>query len=582
MVEGIPVHYPRYVYPPKILRSRYGWFYWRSIRRTVDSLTRSNPPDLVLAYWVHPDGEGAVRAGRLGGVPSAVIVGGSDVQLITKRRSRHRSVTKVLNAIDLVITVNRDLKAKVEAFGVRPEKVHTWSQGVDETVFFAGSRAEARERLGVPQGDHVMLWVGRMVPVKGLETLLEGCSLLRSRQRNFRLYLVGDGPLRRNLEADCAARGLSDVVTFVGSRVSSQLGDWYRAANLFVLTSWSEGLPNVLRESLACGTPFVSSRVGGVAEIAGAFNRLFPAGDAEALANAIQASFATDACPIDQPRPATWAESAEALVRILQPEARAFRTRMESRMNTLQATQADDGGRHAEGAPSFGVRRIIRSAMAAILPKRMFIVRGPVSSSSLCLTFDDGPHPEYTPHVLDVLREQGVQATFFVVGKNVEKYADLTGRILQDGHTLGHHSFNHAEPTRTSARELIDEIRRTNDVLQSVTPEPVTLFRPPFGKVTAAKLGALWRERLSVVLWNRDPKDFATSTADELRQRLLRSSLRGGDIVLLHDNVSHTAQILPDLIRSARRAGLDFTTVDQWVWKTSPAKRHARPSYRNF
>jgi glycosyltransferase involved in cell wall biosynthesis len=108
-----------------------------------------------------------------------------------------------------------------------------------------------------------------MVPVKGLDVLLRAVRRLKDRGAAFHLYLVGDGPLRAELEAQAAALGVSGDVSFVGGVDHDRLPDWYRAADLTVLPSRSEGVPNVLRESLACGTPFVASRVGGVHELAG-------------------------------------------------------------------------------------------------------------------------------------------------------------------------------------------------------------------------------------------------------------------------------------------------------------------------
>jgi len=563
LVDGIEVYYPRYVYPPKILRSTYGWFYWRSIRHTVESLMHNQLPDLVLAYWAHPDGAGAIRAAKLAGAPSAVIVGGSDVQVITNRPLRERRVIDVLRRVDAVITVNYDLKFKVQGMGTHPDKIHPWSQGVDPTIFFPGDRAAARQKLGIPTGRSMLLWVGRMERVKGLGVLMEACSLLRSRGHNFRLDLVGDGPLRREVEADCARRGLTDIVHFAGPRKPEHLGDWYRAADLCVMSSWSEGLPNVLRESLACGTPFVSSKVGGIAEIVGNHNRLFPAGNAAAMADAL-ADMLANPRRLTDPPPPTWDQSAAALIEILQPLTKA---------NTSQ---------HFAPAPrprsQWSIRQIIRAAMAAMLPPRRFIVRGPSDCGAVCLTFDDGPDPLLTPRVLDILRKQNVRATFFIVGQRAQQNPDLVRRILREGHALGHHTFNHsAQPEKIRASQLMEEIRRTDEVLRDIVPQPLALFRPPFGKLNVAKLWALWRANLPIVLWNRDPKDFATDAGD-LRAWVQENPLDSGDIVLLHDNVPATPQVLDELIRTTRRGGLDFVTVDQWVGASGPVAGPASAS----
>jgi peptidoglycan/xylan/chitin deacetylase (PgdA/CDA1 family) len=111
----------------------------------------------------------------------------------------------------------------------------------------------------------------------------------------------------------------------------------------------------------------------------------------------------------------------------------------------------------------------------------------------------------------------------------------------------------------------MEEIRRTDEVLQDLISEPAALFRPPFGKITPAKLWALWRGGFPIVLWNRDFKDFAAADPRELRSRMIQNPLDSGDILLLHDTAAATADVLEDLIRVTRRAGLDFATVDQWV-----------------
>ena len=275
-------------------------------------------PDAVLAYWVHPDGHAAVQVARLAGAaPPPVIVGGSDVQVITTDPGRKKRVQEVLQSIDTVVTVNQDLKSKVTAMGIDDSKIHAWSQGVDETVYFLGDKSHARKKLGIEQNIPILLWVGRFVPVKGVDILIKACSILHERGIDFRMLLVGEGPLRSELEVDCWRRGLRGKITFLGARPPEQLGDFYRAADLFVMSSRSEGLPNVRRETLACGTPFVSSRVGGIAEIAGDFNRLFPAGDANAMADQIAAMLANPQPVPESMRPITWEQSADKLVEII-------------------------------------------------------------------------------------------------------------------------------------------------------------------------------------------------------------------------------------------------------------------------
>ncbi len=124
-----------------------------------------------------------------------------------------------------------------------------------------------------------------MVDIKRLDLLLEACRILKQKDTDFDLYLVGGGELRHKVEQQIHSRGLEDRVHCVGTVPYHQTAQWYRAADLKVMCSDSEGLPNVLREALACGVPFVSTDVGSIREIADdRWSILTPKGDAAALA----------------------------------------------------------------------------------------------------------------------------------------------------------------------------------------------------------------------------------------------------------------------------------------------------------
>ena len=320
--EGFEVNYVTFLYSPKVFRRWYGNFYWMSISRTIRSVVRRRTPDLIISYWAHPDGEAGVRISRMVGATSCVIIGGSDVLLMTKKPSRRRRVVAVLEATDVVITVNDHLKRVVERLGIDPDKVKVWHQGVDVAQFGPGDSHRSRNRLGISATRGILVWVGHMVPVKGLDILLESCALLRAQGVDYHLYLVGDGPLRRGLMAQTETHSLSTHITFVGPKLHDELGDWYRAADLTVLPSRSEGLPNVLRESLACGTPFVSTNVGGIPEIADPdCSLLVPPNDPQALADAIAQGLARWRGKIAQTSTCfqSWEESVDTLIRIMDP-----------------------------------------------------------------------------------------------------------------------------------------------------------------------------------------------------------------------------------------------------------------------
>jgi len=203
--------------------------------------------------------------------------------------------------------------------------------------------------------------------------------------------------------------------------------------------------------------------------------------------------------------------------------------------------------------------------MAATLPRRFLLVCGPARSNSVCLTFDDGPDPEHTPRLLDVLGEAGVPATFFVIGERAERHPRLVRRIAAEGHVLGHHSYSHGDPARTSARQLLDEVQRTRRILIEIVGQAPALVRPPQGKLTPSKVLGLWRAGQTIMLWNVDPKDFACEVSSELGTWFREHPLRGGDVVLLHDVWPHAAAVLPEVIEAVRQSGLAFTTPLSWL-----------------
>jgi teichuronic acid biosynthesis glycosyltransferase TuaC len=318
-LSELNVEYPLYIYPPRILQSAHDRFMALSSHRTMARVMAELRPDCILSYWAHPEGSVAARHARDARIPSAVIVGGTDVLVLARHPGRRRrSVVRALHANDAVITVGRQLADAVEALGIPASKVHVVYQGVDDALFSPGSTTAARQRLGLPEAGKVLVSVGSLIPVKGVDILLDAMSRLVARHRDVRLYLLGDGASRGDLEALASRLGLESTVRFVGTVEQAELPDWYRAADLTVLASRSEGVPNVLRESLACGTPFVATRVGGVGEIAaGTTNRLVPAEDPGALSDAIAGSLAEPRGPFTPNRFLTWQQSTQQILDVL-------------------------------------------------------------------------------------------------------------------------------------------------------------------------------------------------------------------------------------------------------------------------
>jgi peptidoglycan/xylan/chitin deacetylase (PgdA/CDA1 family) len=210
-------------------------------------------------------------------------------------------------------------------------------------------------------------------------------------------------------------------------------------------------------------------------------------------------------------------------------------------------------------------RQLVKALLTWAIPRRWFITRGPESSRTVALTFDDGPHPEHTPEILDFLRAEQVRATFFVVGREAARCPHLVRRMVAEGHAVGHHSYTHGSPGSTPTRALAAEVAQSVALLRDLGVESPTLFRPPHGKLTPTKLLMLWRHRCTVVLWSLDPRDGERDSPEALRAALAAKPMNSGDIVLLHDDHAGIPEALGLPLASARRDGLAFVTVDEWT-----------------
>lgn len=316
----VTASYPTFWYPPKVLRAQYDRFLEWSIRRRVERDLKSFRPDAVLSYWAHPDGTVALRLARRLGIPAITMVGGSDVLLIGKRGARRTAILRTLQQSDAVIAVSSDIAQQITADGVSADRVFVVRRGVDEQIFHPGDKLAARARLGLPLDAKILVGVGRLVPVKDWPTLVAACGQLRQQAPGTRCYLLGDGPGRSALERQIAELGLQGQVELRGGQPQAALGDWYRAADLVVLPSLSEGIPNVLLEALACGTSFVATQVGGIPEIADAtLDRLVSPGDPRQMAAAIQERLQTMTVHnVNRMPPLSWAASADQVVSIIQ------------------------------------------------------------------------------------------------------------------------------------------------------------------------------------------------------------------------------------------------------------------------
>lgn len=253
---------------------------------------RAGRPDLILSYWLYPDGFSAVRVGRLLGIP--VIVGGigSDIRRRNDPVTIHL-VRKTMLEASAVITVSEELRQRAIALGIPPGKITTVLNGCETAVFHPGDRAAARRELSLATADRIILYAGNLLPAKGLSELMDAFFALLPSEPRARLALLGQGPYRETLMRRAAAAGVQDRVIMPGRCDATLVAEWMRATDLFCLPSYSEGCPNVIVEALACGLPVVATRVGGIPElVADICGILIPPRDTRALRNALEAALA--------------------------------------------------------------------------------------------------------------------------------------------------------------------------------------------------------------------------------------------------------------------------------------------------
>jgi glycosyltransferase involved in cell wall biosynthesis len=166
-----------------------------------------------------------------------------------------------------LLVVSEDLRrVAIERYGAAPDRTITIPNGCNAAIFHPASRSEARRQLGVDEGARLVVYVGRLVPEKGLRELLEATAMLSQAHSRVELALIGDGPLRDEL--DQSARRIAGVpVHLPGAMDASMVARWMAASDLVTLPSYSEGHPNVLVEALASGRPVVATHVGGIPEV---------------------------------------------------------------------------------------------------------------------------------------------------------------------------------------------------------------------------------------------------------------------------------------------------------------------------
>ncbi len=354
VIDGLEVFHPRYVMIPKVAMALQGLFMFLGVRRAVGRLGLADA-EIVDAHYVYPDGLAGVLLGRALGKPVVVTARGSDINVFQHFPVIRRWLRYTLTRADGVIAVSGALKQAICGLGVPPEQVTVVPNGVDPAKFRPTPRDAARATLNV-RDRRVVLSVGNLTENKGVDLVLRAAKLVRARGRDTSLLVViaGDGAIRRDLERLAADLGLANSVRFLGDVPHQELPLWYNAADLLCLASAREGWPNVILESLACGTPVVATAVGGVPEILvsdqlGVLTERSEEGIARALWDALQRPWDRDVI-VAAARRQTWDATAARVGGVLQDVAARFRSRRGGSGDDARAA-CGVAARETEGRP---------------------------------------------------------------------------------------------------------------------------------------------------------------------------------------------------------------------------------------
>ena len=192
------------------------------------------------------------------------------------------------------------------------------------------------------------------------------------------------------------------------------------------------------------------------------------------------------------------------------------------------------------------------------------IIRKRTRIREVALTFDDGP-TQYTPQFLDLLKEKQIKATFFCIGKQIEKYPETFQRIISEGHSIGNHTYSHSNRTGFfSVSNMIDEIEKCDEVISGFGNIKTDLYRPPFGVTNPNIAKAITKTHKKSMGWNVRSLDTVIKDEKKILRRITKS-LRKGSIILLHDTSEKTYSVLVDLLLFLERKKYSTFTVDSMI-----------------
>ena len=294
VVEGIKVIYPRYLHLPRRIFREYSFCVcYYSIKRAVQRVIKTFQPDILHAHWATPDGFMGILLRKKFTLPLVVSLRGSDINRYPFRSKLIFGLTtRVISEADRVIAVSHALKSAAEKFASPRDQIAVIYNGCDtgKFAFDESARSFLRRRKGISTESVVFIFIGHILKNKGIFELVEAFSLVMKKQLDSYLIFVGHGRDAKVLAQKVSKAAMGSRIYFIGTRPYEEIPGWLSMADVLVLPSYNEGLPNVVVEAMACQRPVIATKIGGIPEavVDGKSGILVEAKDPIALAEAME------------------------------------------------------------------------------------------------------------------------------------------------------------------------------------------------------------------------------------------------------------------------------------------------------
>lgn len=267
-IGNLEVWHPRYLVIPKIGMSIHGLFMFLGSYLSVRKIYKEYQFDIIDGHYIYPDGLAAVLLGKLFKVPVVLSARGTDINLYPQIPLIGIIIRYVLKRAEKAIAVCADLKKIMVSLGIESDKIKVISNGINPQQFYFIDKKTSRRLVNIKEGGKILLSVGSLIERKGHHILIDALGRLHAEGKlHWTTYILGQGEWYGKLVTMIREKNLADKVVLCGQVANTRLVYWYNAADLFFLGSSREGWPNVVSESLACGTPVIATPANGIPEI---------------------------------------------------------------------------------------------------------------------------------------------------------------------------------------------------------------------------------------------------------------------------------------------------------------------------